>query len=1084
MRMLCLAAGGMLLALACCSALQAATLTVTSAADTGTGSLRTTLASAGSGDVIVFDSSVTSITLASVISINNNVTISGPGVSALTISGGNTTALFAIAGGSVTIQDLTLSNASATQGSGLSVTAGTATIQRCRLNACNSNTTAFDGGAIRNGGGTLTVRDCLIENCANIATGGGGGGIWLTIGTATIERTTIRACSGSRAVGIGIVGSHGSTTIRFCAIYNNTSSDTRASVYGQTAGPHVLENCTIVNNVATNNWGGFYPISGTWTVRNNTITGNSQQDMLPQASATVSNNAIGNIVSGTVSSGGFNVVGNRGTSAGWQASDVTGTAATPVNLLLGTLANNGGPTQTMLPQTGSPLLNLVTGASPDLDQRGLIRSGTTDAGAVEVGGIGPYSVSPASVPIGGSFTLTGEQMNQITAVSVGGTAATLGAVTATSLTVTVAAGTPQGPGQTIQVTAAGKNQAWLFIEVTALPPEIEIFDAATGGTSLTDPASVTGVGVTAGGTVLTFRIENQASAPGTLAMPSNPVSSTITAGSGAINVSVTQPSVLSLAPGASTTFTVTITSTASATGGAYAVEIDVASNDGDENPFDINISGTASFNNSPRANNGTSSPTFTGTADTGPFGFSADPNATVASQIVVDDLDADDVQVVSVTPAGAQAGITPAMSTGGFAQVVTVDFTGTIDPAAAPGVYSWVLSVQDDQTPPGTRSVTVNITVNNVAPVGVNQAIAPTGGTGVDLANAYTRTFSQTTTVTATDLFSVTDANTGQTPSIISQTRTGGTSATTFPFNGMFTIAGAAGSFTVSTSTASALVGTDVGTHEYTLVIEDTSGGNQITVFVILTVTAQTPPVFTPATPGISIGQGATQTGVSVGTVSDAQDSPAVLAVSATTTPAGISVSAIAVNPTTGAVTATISASFAAATGAQAIQFTVTDSGLLTDVDSYNFTVVANVAPVITAGSAVGIGLSTTLSNRVVATVSDGDQAAGTLTVAVLASPPGLTVSTPVNTGGTVTADLTTNASIAPGMYLISMQVTDNHGVAATTDLTVNVVTNVLGGGGGSGGGGGGCTSGAPVIPFAAALVLLVGILRRKRPAA
>jgi len=102
----------------------------------------------------------------------------------------------------------------------------------------------------------------------------------------------------------------------------------------------------------------------------------------------------------------------------------------------------------------------------------------------------------------------------------------------------------------------------------------------------------------------------------------------------------------------------------------------------------------------------------------------------------------------------------------------------------------------------------------------------------------------------------------------------------------------------------------------------------------------------------------------------------------------------------------------------------------------------------------------------------------------VLASPPGLTVSTPVNTGGTVTADLTTNASIAPGMYLISMQVTDNHGVAATTDLTVNVVTNVLGGGGGSGGGGGGCTSGAPVIPFAAALVLLVGILRRKRPAA
>jgi len=1034
--------------------------------------------------VIVFDGSITSITLASVISINNNITISGPGTSALTISGGSTSALFAVAGGSVTIQDLTMSSALAVQGSGVSVTAGTATIQRCRLTGCNSNTTAFDGGAIRNGGGTLIVSDCLIENCANIATGGGGGGIWLNAGTATIERTTIRACSGSRAVAIGIVGTHGSTTIRFCAVYNNTSNDTRASVYGQTAGPHVLENCTIHNNVATNNWGGFYPISGTWTVRNNTITGNSQQDCLPQASATLSNNAIGSIVSGTATSGGFNVIGNRGTSAGWLASDVTGTAAAPVNLLLGSLGNNGGPTQTMVPQTGSPLLNIVTGTSPDLDQRGLIRSGTTDAGAVEVGGVGPYSVSPSSVPVGGSFTLTGEQMTQISAVSVGGTSATLGTATSTTLIVTVAAGTPQGPGQTIQVTAAGKVQAWLFIEVTALPPEIEVFDAPTGGTSLTDPAAVTGVNVTASGTVLTYRIENQASAPGILAMPANPVTATVTAGAGTINVSVTQPGSLTLAPGASTTFTVTITSTASATGAAYAVEVDVASNDGDENPFDINISGTASFNNSPRANDGTSSPAFTGTADTGPFGFSADPNTTVASQIVVDDIDADDVQVISVTPAGAQAGVTPTLSTSGFAQVVTVDFTGTIDPAAAPGVYTWTVAIQDDQTPAGTRNVTINITVNNVAPVGVNQAIAPTSGTGVDLANAYARTFSQTVTVPTTDLFNVTDANTGQTLTIFSQTRTGGASATTFPFNGMFSVSGATGSFVVSVSTSSALVGTDVGIHEYTLIMEDDSAGNQITIFVTLTVTAQTPPTFTASTPGINIGQGATQTAVSVGTVADAQDAPSALSVTATTVPAGVTVSAIAVDPTTGAVTATIAASFVAASGAQAVQFTVTDTGSLTGVGTYNFTVIANVAPVITTGSPIGIGLSTTLPSRVVATVSDGDQAAGTLAVVVLSAPPGLTVSSLINTGGSVTADVSTNASIVPGSYLVSLEVTDNQNVSATADLTVNVVTNVLGGSGGGGGGGGGCLVGSPVsiaAMLALAALACVGRSRRKR---
>ena len=61
------------------------------------------------------------------------------------------------------------------------------------------------------------------------------------------------------------------------------------------------------------------------------------------------------------------------------------------NLLLGPLANNGGPTFTHLPGSGSPLIDAGNNPdpvpSPNVDQRGLNREiGVIDIGAVEVQG--------------------------------------------------------------------------------------------------------------------------------------------------------------------------------------------------------------------------------------------------------------------------------------------------------------------------------------------------------------------------------------------------------------------------------------------------------------------------------------------------------------------------------------------------------------------------------------------------------------------------------------------------------------------------------------------------------------------------
>src|SRR5205085_3190039 len=48
-----------------------------------------------------------------------------------------------------------------------------------------------------------------------------------------------------------------------------------------------------------------------------------------------------------VTSLGHNLIGKTDGSSGWGGTDLTGTAAAPLNPQLGALANNGGPTQTM-----------------------------------------------------------------------------------------------------------------------------------------------------------------------------------------------------------------------------------------------------------------------------------------------------------------------------------------------------------------------------------------------------------------------------------------------------------------------------------------------------------------------------------------------------------------------------------------------------------------------------------------------------------------------------------------------------------------------------------------------------------------
>jgi hypothetical protein len=102
-------------------------------------------------------------------------------------------------------------------------------------------------------------------------------------------------------------------------------------------------------------------------------------------------------LNGAFTSQGHNLIGKSDGSTGFTNGangDQAGTVASPLNPLLGALADNGGPTPTMALHTGSSAINADSSAStvPQRDQRGYARSGVRDIGAFEFAG-SPFRVT-------------------------------------------------------------------------------------------------------------------------------------------------------------------------------------------------------------------------------------------------------------------------------------------------------------------------------------------------------------------------------------------------------------------------------------------------------------------------------------------------------------------------------------------------------------------------------------------------------------------------------------------------------------------------------------------------------------------
>ena len=170
-------------ALAGLGSAEAATLIVTSTADSGAGSLRATIAAASDGDTIQFDAALNGQTInltSGELVIDKNITISGPGPNLLTVSrsSGTFRIFHVLPGHTVILEGLTIRNGNSNSGGG-GVLNDHATLN---INNCvimqNSQSPSFGrGGGLYNdgsgGSATSTILDSSVSN--NTAVGYGGG---------------------------------------------------------------------------------------------------------------------------------------------------------------------------------------------------------------------------------------------------------------------------------------------------------------------------------------------------------------------------------------------------------------------------------------------------------------------------------------------------------------------------------------------------------------------------------------------------------------------------------------------------------------------------------------------------------------------------------------------------------------------------------------------------------------------------------------------------------------------------------------------------------------------------------------------
>jgi hypothetical protein len=366
----------------------ATTITVNSNEDAGgtcpgpTCTFRQAILMAASGDTINFAGGISIINLTSnELLINKSLAINGPGANLLTIQRNSASKfrIFNVAPGmfDVSIAGLTIANglsADFNVGGGgiLNKSGGTVTVTGCIISGNVAGSADSGGGILNVDCGSFTLIDSTISGNSASQNAGGVGDL-LTTGSGTVNIINSTVSGNSANNGGGIFSSNSSTqlpstltvNIRNSTISGNTllTSGDGAGIYSQSGTGGVVTNLTAAtvsgNAAGSGRAGGVYNV-GIVNVRNTIIaknTANSAPDF-----------------SGALTSQGYNLIGNSsGATITPTTGDQIGTAASPIDPMLGLLQDNGGPTDTQAPYSGSPAVDKGHSSGLNTDQRGLSR---------------------------------------------------------------------------------------------------------------------------------------------------------------------------------------------------------------------------------------------------------------------------------------------------------------------------------------------------------------------------------------------------------------------------------------------------------------------------------------------------------------------------------------------------------------------------------------------------------------------------------------------------------------------------------------------------------------------------------------
>ncbi|MBN9118617.1 MAG: Ig-like domain repeat protein [Planctomycetes bacterium] len=356
------------------------------------------------------------------------------------------------------------------------------------LNGTNPGSSGFGGGT----------------GSANSALGGGGAGMGGAIfnesGTVSITSSTL---TGNSAIG-GTGANNGQGLGGAVFTRNGTVTVAQSTLAGNTAN----EGGGAVFAVADAGGGSGYSGGNVGVALTNSILADTAGSAADFASA-----ALGGAT--RTFSGTNNLIeANAGSGNGF-----TGGIASSADPLLGPLANNGGPTQTLAPSPGSPAVdagsNALIPAGVSTDQRGFGRTvnTTADIGAVEMQPV-EITVSPSPSVYGQGVTFTATVTNLGAAVT-GGTVTFLDGNTALSgalalggdgrasfTTATLSAGphtmTAQYSGSlTLPAASLGQAVRRRAITVTAAPGQSKVYGTSDPGLTF----AVGGAGLAGGDTV-------------------------------------------------------------------------------------------------------------------------------------------------------------------------------------------------------------------------------------------------------------------------------------------------------------------------------------------------------------------------------------------------------------------------------------------------------------------------------------------------------------------------------------------------------------------------------------------------------